>query len=185
MMRPARRQSRRETPVRRNHFPLRAAALLAWAMIGVILFLAVTGTASGKRPDPETWRLDMLRRLNAIRAQHGLTGLRLDNRLNKAAQLHTNNMIHRDFFDHKDPDGAKMTERADAFGYRWRWIIENIAAGQPNMHEALNGWMASPDHRAAILDERVRDAGIGYSYAPNDWGSVTKIHYWTLLVGSE
>jgi len=154
-------------------------------MMGVILFLAITGTANGRRPDPETWRLDMLRRLNTIRAQHGLIGLRLDNRLNQAAQLHTNNMIHRDFFDHKDPDGANMTERADAFGYRWRWIIENIAAGHPNINEALNGWMASPDHRAAILDARVRDAGIGYSYAPNDWGSVTKIHYWTLLVGSE
>ena len=184
-MHPARQLSRRESLVRRPPYCVRTTALLAWAMMAVILLLAITGTASGKRPDTDTWRLDMLRRLNAIRAQHGLTGLRLDNRLNKAAQLHTNNMIHRDFFDHKDPDGAKMTERADAFGYRWRRIIENIAAGHPNIQEALNGWMASPEHRAAILDVRVRDAGIGYSYAPNDWGNVTKIHYWTLLVGSE
>ena len=180
-----RQPSRRQAPFRQNPYSMRGAALLAWATIAVLLFLAISGTASGKRPDPESWRIDMLRRLNAIRAQHGLTGLRLDNRLNKAAQLHTNNMIHRDFFDHKDPDGAKMTERADAFGYRWRWIIENIAAGHPNIQEALNGWRASPEHRSAILDARVRDAGIGYSYAPNDWGNVTKIHYWTLLVGSE
>jgi len=131
------------------------------------------------------WRLDMLGRLNVIRGSHQLGLLRMDERLNKAAQLHSDDMAERDFFDHQSPDGARMTDRADAFGYHWRLLMENIAAGQTNPAEAVNGWMKSSEHRAAILNARGRDAGMGYSFRSDDAGSVTMRHYWTLLIGTE
>ncbi len=133
----------------------------------------------------ESWRLDMLRRLNAIREQNGLRLLEMDDRLNRAAQLHSDDMAARDFFDHKAPDGARMTDRADAFGYNWRRLLENIAAGQRDVQQAITGWMNSPDHRAAILDKGVQDAGMGYAFRDRDDGSVKMSHYWTLLVGAE
>ena len=132
-----------------------------------------------------TWRIDMLRRINAIRQREGLDSLRMDERLNRAAQLHSDDMVKRDFFDHENPDGARMTDRADAFGYRWRRLLENLAAGQRDVAAAIEGWMNSPGHRAAILDAQIRDAGMGYAFVPKDSGSVTKSHYWTLLVGTE
>ena len=135
--------------------------------------------------DGDAWRLDMLRRLNAIRERNGLHLLQMDDRLNRAAQLHSDDMAARDFFDHKTPDGARMTDRADAFGYNWRRLLENIAAGQRDVQQAITGWMNSPDHRAAILDDAVRDAGMGYAFRDRDGGSVTMSHYWTLLVGAE
>ena len=134
---------------------------------------------------PANWRLDMLRRLNAIRQGHDLSPLRIDGRLNQAAQLHSDDMAVRDFFSHQTPDGARMDDRADAFGYQWRLLLENIAAGQPSVAEAIDGWMKSPGHRAAILDSDAEDAGMGYTYRPRDDGRVSKFHYWTLLIGSE
>lgn len=185
-MRGALRISRRGENFFRNRRARRPlVALLCSLAIGSVLSLADSAAAPKQERIGANWRLDMLRYLNAAREQHGLAPLRLDNRLNRAAQLHATNMVRRDFFDHRDPDGARMTDRADAFGYRWISIMENIAGGHPTAPEAIDGWMNSPDHRAAILNIRVRDAGVGYSYAPNDWGRVAKVHYWTLLVGRE
>jgi uncharacterized protein YkwD len=146
---------------------------------------SVLGDALSTALRDERWRLDMLGRLNAIRTEHRLPALSIDDRLNKAAQLHSDDMADRDFFDHQTPDGARMTDRADAFGYRWRLLLENIAAGQDNSAAAVDGWMHSEGHRAAILNANGRDAGMGYTFRPEDRGTVTMRHYWTLLIGTE
>lgn len=143
-----------------------------------------------RRPDdnPLTdgrWRLDMLGRLNAIRDEYKLVALRMDDRLNRAAQLHSDDMANRDYFDHQTPEGSRMTDRADAFGYHWRLLFENIAAGQTSTAEAVEGWMNSAEHRAAILDRAGRDAGMGHSYRAQDGGVIAMHHYWTLLIGTE
>jgi uncharacterized protein YkwD len=131
------------------------------------------------------WRLDMLGRLNIIREQNALRALRLDERLNRAAQLHSDDMASRNYFDHQTPEGSRMTDRADAFGYRWRLLLENIAAGQENPAEAVAGWMESAGHRAAILNAKGQDAGMGHSYRAPDDESAGVRHYWTLLIGTE
>lgn len=133
----------------------------------------------------EAWRIDMLRQINVIRIRYGVGPLRIDDRLNRAAQLHSEDMARRDFFDHRSPEGARMTDRADWTGYHWRRLIENIAAGYPDVAATIDGWMESPEHRAGLLDDRVRDAGFGHAYLPRDDGRVRKAHYWTLLIGRE
>jgi uncharacterized protein YkwD len=155
-------------------------------------FVLVVGSRAGAAPVPQMasltdgrWRLDMLGRLNAIRDDHNLGMLRIDERLNKAAQLHSDDMASRDFFDHQNPEGARMTDRADAFGYHWRLLMENIAAGQTSPAAAVNGWMHSTGHRAAILNARGRDTGMGHTFRQDDGGAITMRHYWTLLIGTE
>ncbi len=160
-----------------------------------VLFLAAAVMTAATRasaeelhaalPSMDSWRADMLRQINIIRLRHGVGILRIDDRLNRAAQFHADDMAKRDFFDHRSPDGARMTERADRTGYRWRRLIENIAAGYPNIDATIEGWMESPEHRAGLLDSKVRDAGFGYVYLPHDSGRVRKAYYWALLVGRE
>lgn len=149
------------------------------------LTVAVRADALSTALRDQRWRLDMLGRLNAIRNEYSLTALSIDDRLNKAAQLHSDDMADRDFFDHQTPDGARMTDRADAFGYRWKLLLENIAAGHDNSAAAVDGWMHSEGHRAAILNAKGRDAGMGYTFREEDRGTVTMRHYWTLLIGTE
>jgi len=162
---------------------------VAAGVLFAVLLTAASGALADERhaalPMKDAWRTDMLHRLNRIREEFGLAALRIDDRLNRAAQLHADDMARRDFFDHRSPEGARMTERADRTGYHWRRLIENIAAGYPNIASTIEGWMESPEHRAGLLDREVRDAGFGYVYQPRDGGRVQKAHYWTLLVGRE
>ncbi|MGB0552295.1 MAG: CAP domain-containing protein [Alphaproteobacteria bacterium] len=129
------------------------------------------------------WRREILRRVNAFRSGHGLGPLRIDRRLSVAAQYHADDMASRDYFDHVSPDGGTHGERASRAGYRWRMILENLAAGQPTPAEAVEGWKDSPGHRRAMLNPEIREMGIGYTYLPQDRGRVKAVHYWAMSMG--
>ena len=118
------------------------------------------------------WLGDMLRRVNAYRAAHGRAALRLDRRLNVAAQSHADDMARRDYFAHVSPEGGTAGDRARRAGYRWRRMLENLAAGQGSPREAVAGWIDSDGHRRAMLDGSVRDLGVGYAFLPADGGKV-------------
>lgn len=129
------------------------------------------------------WRGELLRRINAFRAGHGLVALRPDPTLDAAAQAHADDMARRDYFGHESPEGETPGERATRAGYPWRRVFENLAAGQPTPAEAVEGWERSPGHRRAMLDPEVREAGIGYTFLPHDGGAVRAMHYWSLSMG--
>jgi uncharacterized protein YkwD len=45
----------------------------------------------------------------------------------RAAQLHSEDMARRDYFDHTSPDGRQPWDRVAAQGVRYRMVGENIA----------------------------------------------------------
>jgi uncharacterized protein YkwD len=159
--------------------------ILAASIFAVAVFGTLATTRASQHPANGVWRHGLLTRINTIRDRHGLDALRLDARLNRAAQGHSDDMAKRDYFDHKTPEGKRMTDRAASAGYRWRRLMENIAAGHSDGKLVVDGWMNSPKHRDAILDPQVRDAGLGHAYRPKDGGRIKMRHYWTLLVGRE
>ena len=55
-----------------------------------------------------------------------------------------------------------------AYGYKYRFAAENIAAGQPTVQRAVQAWMGSPGHRRNILDCKFRETGIAMVYQPDD-----------------
>lgn len=142
--------------------------------------LTLTEPSTAFRGD---WRREILRRVNAFRSGHGLGPLRIDRRLSVAAQHHADDMASRDYFDHISPDGGTHGERASRAGYRWRMVLENLAAGQPTPAEAVEGWKDSPGHRRAMLNPEIREMGIGYAYLPQDRGQVKAVHYWAMSMG--
>ncbi|WP_331769529.1 CAP domain-containing protein (plasmid) [Embleya sp. NBC_00888] len=103
---------------------------------------------------------------NSERAKHGCGPLADNAKLQAAAQGHSNDMAKRGYFDHIDPDGADPSRRITAAGYRWSASGENIAAGQASPAEVMNAWMASPGHRANILNCSFEDIGVGVDFAP-------------------
>lgn len=126
------------------------------------------------------WRNEILERVNAFRSGHGLAALRIDLRLNTAAQRHADDMAQRDYFAHVSPEGGTAGQRARRSGYKWLRMLENLAAGQPTPAEAVDGWKSSPGHRRAMLDPEVRELGVGYSFLPQDTGRVQAVHYWAI-----
>ena len=107
--------------------------------------------------------------VNDFRASHQLPPLRLDIRLNEAAQAHTDFMAATQVITHFGSDGSDPGKRLERAGYRWSTIGENIAAGQIDAQEVVQDWINSPAHRANLLKEGLTDIGVGYNH-----------DYWTL-----
>ena len=131
------------------------------------------------------WRTKVLKKVNAFRARYKLRPLAINDDLNEAAQVHSNDMAERDNFAHVAPDGSSAAERAERAGYRWRFILENIAAGQTTPEEVVRGWIGSDSHREAMLERDIKEAGIGYRFYPQDGGRARHFHYWVLVMGRQ
>jgi uncharacterized protein YkwD len=106
--------------------------------------------------------------INNHRHANGLASVHTNSRLKKAAAEFSAEMVSENFFSHTDPSGHGLLDRLTAAGYvkpgQGYSIAENIAAGggtdaTPEAIVAM--WMASPDHRANILNPAYRDSGIG------------------------
>ena len=121
--------------------------------------------------DLERIRQATLCLVNRERLAAGEVPLRINERLAQAAQGHTDDMVAANYFDHVDPSGRGALERMRAVGYVYSPRIgyeigENIAWGTGVLatpKAIVAAWMASPGHRANILDPRYRDTAVGVS----------------------
>jgi uncharacterized protein YkwD len=116
------------------------------------------------------YELDIVRRMNAIRAARGLRALRVSRQLSAAAAYHTNQMGLRGFFEHESANGTDFWKRIERF-YPSRqarsWSVgENILWGSPEISaaKAVREWMQSSPHRANILSREWREVGLGAAH---------------------
>jgi uncharacterized protein YkwD len=102
----------------------------------------------------------MLQRLNQARAHVGLSPLRSDPLLQQAAREHSADMYKRHYFSHRTPDGKMVYDRLHDLRFHYVTAGENIAFA-PDIDQAFDSLMNSPDHRANILNPDFRCVGIG------------------------
>ena len=103
--------------------------------------------------------------LNDIRRSKGLRPFRLNGKLSRASQRHTNSMTARKFFAHGNFVGRIRAARYLRGARGWT-VGENIAWGSwdyATPSSIVDGWMHSPPHRANILNGKFREIGIGVS----------------------
>jgi len=112
-------------------------------------------------------RQAVLSQVNAARKRAKLRPLVLDACLNAAAQRHAKYMADSKDFNHTTASGVTMSQRLNAVGYKNWWQAENIAMGQPSAASVVKDWMASPGHRANIMNPKLKRLGVGY--AKNYW----------------
>lgn len=125
----------------------------------------------GWEPADADIEADLLARTNAVRAA-GATcngtamppadALTAEPRLQCAARRHALDMASNDFFDHESPTSGAVSDRADAAGYDWGTVGENIAAGQPTAEQALDDWVTSTTgHCENLMSADFVHAGMG------------------------
>ena len=102
----------------------------------------------------------MLQRLNAARAEVGVSPLRMDPVLQEAARQHSRDMYDRHYFSHQTPDGKSPYDRLHDLKFRFVTAGENIAFA-PDADQAWDSLIHSPDHRANLLNPDFRCVGIG------------------------
>jgi uncharacterized protein YkwD len=108
----------------------------------------------------------VLAELNATRHQHGLAPLRSSSSLAAAARQHSVEMATRGYFSHTSANGTTFDKRIARFypvrRYGYWSVGENLLWSSPDVDSAgaLRMWMASPEHKANILNARWRQIGI-------------------------
>ena len=123
----------------------------------------------------------MLDSVNAERAKASLQSLTWCPALARSATAHSADMAKNSYFEHESLDGREVADRAKAQGYDYQTVGENIAVGQRDVAEVMDGWMNSPGHRANIL--RATFTHFGSSVATGDFKGFESI-YWTQNFGA-
>ena len=126
-----------------------------------------TPTPPGPKPPtpPEdngpipAWQAETFRLHNEFRASDGVKPLRLDTRLNAAAQKFAEVMAKMQKMSH-EADGTHFVQRCKAEGYPYP-TGENIAMGYPSPAAVCDGWEHSRGHRTNMLNPNSTTIGIG------------------------
>lgn len=100
--------------------------------------------------------------VNLERAQHQLPPLRVNTKLVLDARLQAQQIAQTGILDHVILGGEYPTPtvRAEAAGYAWNALGENLALGYSDAPSAVAAWMQSPGHRANILAHGYSETGV-------------------------
>lgn len=101
-------------------------------------------------------------------------------KLARAAQAHARDMAGRGVLSHTGSDGSSASERATRAGYQWRYVGENIAAGQQTAAQVVEEWLGSPRHCANLMDPDFTEMAAGYAFE----GKSPKGVYWAQVFGA-
>lgn len=108
-------------------------------------------------------RVKLCQLVARYRAGYGLGPVRLNLTLDLTAQFHADDMLARNYFAHVSPEGVELTSRLAKYsqGETFTAIAENIATGSVSAEIIMNQWIASPGHRANLLNPAYRRMGVG------------------------
>lgn len=99
--------------------------------------------------------------VNAERAKYGLSALKVDSRVQQAAQVRAKETVQS--FSHTRPNGSSFSTALTEAGVSYTRSGENIAYGQSTPQQVVQAWMNSSGHRANVLNESFTTIGVGYT----------------------
>lgn len=114
--------------------------------------------------------------------------------LYQAAQLHSQDMINKDYFDHYSLDGRSPWERITAAGYTgYLTLAENIAVSLATyplgevptllkMHDdfVIDAYVQGRGHRVNIFNDALKEIGVGSATGAMQYGGYSYSFAWTL-----
>jgi uncharacterized protein YkwD len=106
--------------------------------------------------------------LNALRRQAApcaptsaaMQSLAWESKLAVSAQEQAMDLAARDRLSHVDSRNRGLGVRLRSVGYAAAGAGENLAAGQSDIDDALQAWLASPSHCANLMQPEYRDVGL-------------------------
>lgn len=102
----------------------------------------------------------MIKLVNAARAQNNLPALQVDMQVTNVARVKAQDMIDNNYFSHNSPKYGNPFDMMKSFGVKFIHAGENIAGNQ-SVQAAHNALMNSPGHRQNILSPDYTHIGIG------------------------
>ncbi|HEU4715853.1 MAG TPA: CAP domain-containing protein, partial [Candidatus Saccharimonadales bacterium] len=102
---------------------------------------------------------ELLTLTNQRRAEAGLTSVKANAELSKAAFMKANDMFEHQYWAHTSPSGVTPWQWFDKAGYNYAYAGENLAKDFGSASSVMTAWMGSTDHRANILNEHYTQVG--------------------------
>ena len=115
--------------------------------------------------------------VNEERSKVGLTLLVRDPMLDKSAADKCADMVAKDYWSHKGPDGLEAWYFVKKYNY-YNEAGENLAYGFRNEQSIVEGWMKSPGHKENIVKPTFTNVG----YAECEYSPGSKQGEGTLIV---
>jgi hypothetical protein len=98
---------------------------------------------------------------NETRENTGLSDLSVNESLSHSAQMKAEDMRDHNYFAHTSPDGVTPWSWFGKAGYSYKYAGENLAVYFTSAEDVYAGWLASPTHKANIVDKRYTEIGVG------------------------
>jgi uncharacterized protein YkwD len=115
----------------------------------------------------------LLDKMNGARIDAGLPALERDSTLDDVALARARNLIENGYFDHYSPNGESAFSELGARGVHYRLAGENLARNNyiesRTVQAAFDGLMASPGHRANILEAGFSRVGVAALQSGKIW----------------
>ncbi len=98
---------------------------------------------------------------NIERKTNGAEALSVNLKLEEAARLKAQDMAKRAYFSHVSPEGVQPWYWLGLVNYKYYAAGENLAVHFDESSAVSVAWMASPSHRANILNKEFTEVGVG------------------------
>lgn len=106
----------------------------------------------------------IVRKVNRIRASHGLPRVKSNRALARSADAHCRDMLRADFFAHTSSNGRSFDQRIRSYrrSKRMGETLAYMPGRRPRgqARRVVSMWMNSPGHRAALLSSGFRRIGV-------------------------
>ena len=143
---------------------IKRLALIASVPATLFVMIAfASAPAEAAAATPTTLQADIVTLSNAQRVAHGCSPLTVNAQLTSAATVQSAFMAQSSTFSHIGAAGSSFVNRIQATGFT-RPLAENIAYGFRSGADVVNAWMASPEHRANLLNCKAVTVGVSAVY---------------------
>src|SRR3989338_2458416 len=152
---------------------LRHEAFIVYIVVALVLKLGVLSIITVL---PRTYffadvtRSALVALTNDARKTQGLTPLSENALLARAAQDKAQDLVTKGYFAHESPDGKTPWYWFKQAGYAYTYAGENLAKDFIDSNKIVEAWLASPLHRANILNTNYREIGIAVASASSTTG---------------
>ncbi len=157
--------------------------LLALALFAAACAPASRGDGPDRRPSYGETTTSLANAINRERASGAVCNgraypavapLKLESRLVRAAEKHSQFMRDTNTMSHRGRNGSTVGQRVSAEGYVWSTVGENIAWGQKSVGQVVAAWMDSKTgHCEAIMSGEFKELG-----------TARVDDFWTLVFGT-
>ena len=104
-------------------------------------------------------KTDLIKLINKERLSLGVSLLKENQKLDEAALLKAKDILEKDYFSHKSPEGITPWYWFAKTGYNYKYAGENLAIGFLNSEDVYSAWINSMSHKENIINPNYQEIG--------------------------